>query len=76
MYYTTYTWVVIAPSSLEMVSGVLDSTLEMSKFTGALVKYKSHSQHQRLALARHLQEKVLQQVKEVLEMWIETHQGV
>jgi len=74
VFYTSYNWESVAPSSLEMVCSVLDSTLEMSKFTGALVKYKSHSQHQRLALSRHLQKNVLEQVKEVLEKWIESYQ--
>ena len=52
-----------------MVEQVIAATLATSKFTGAMVKYKSHSQYQRLALAKHLHVDVLRRGRTVLEDW-------
>jgi len=70
VHYTTYELLVVVPIGLEMVEQVLDATLSSSKLTGAFVKYKSYSQHQRLALAKHLQVEVLEQGRKVMENWV------
>jgi len=69
VHYTTYNLTLLAPTSLQMVEQVIAAMLATSKFTGAMVKYKSHSQHQRLALAKHLQVDVLRRGRTVLEDW-------
>jgi len=70
VHYTTCNLSYLASVSRDMVAQVLASSLGTSKFTGAAVKYKSLSQHQRLALAHHLQVDVLRRGKQVLEGWI------
>ena len=52
-----------------MVDQILAASLGTSKFTGAIVKYKSLSQHQRLAMSKHLQVEVLRRGILVLELW-------
>jgi len=69
VHYTTYNLTLLAPTSLQMVEQVIAATLATSKFSGAMVKYKSHSQHQRLALAKHLQVDVLRRGRTALEDW-------
>ena len=53
-----------------MVGQVLDAACGTGKLTGALVKYKSYSQHQRLALAKHLQVEILEQGRKAMETWV------
>ena len=52
-----------------MVYQILAASLGTSKFTGAIVKYKSLSQHQRLAMSKHLKIEVLRRGILVLEEW-------
>ena len=70
VHYTTYELSVVVPVGLEMVCQVLEATRGTSNLTGALVKYKSYSQHQRLALAKHLQVEILEQGRKVMETWV------
>ena len=70
VHYTTYQLSVVVPVGLEMVGQVLDAACGTGKLTGALVKYKSYSQHQRLALAKHLQVEILEQGRKVMETWV------
>jgi hypothetical protein len=69
VHYTSYNLSFIVPTCLEMVDQALASTLATTKFTGAMVKYKSMSQHQRLVLAKHLQVDVLRRASLVMNDW-------
>eukprot|EP00092_Neocalanus_flemingeri_P037096 GFUD01040382.1.p1 GENE.GFUD01040382.1~~GFUD01040382.1.p1 ORF type:complete len:466 (+),score=113.22 GFUD01040382.1:95-1492(+) len=69
VHYTKYNLMFLIPTSLQMVEQVLNANLSTCKYTGAMVKYKSLSQHQRLALSKHLHEDVLRRAIQVLEHW-------
>jgi len=69
VHYTTCNLSYLASVARDMVDQVLAAVLGTSKFTGATVKYKSLSQHQRLALAHHLQADVLRRGERVLDEW-------
>ena len=60
VHYTGYKVGALKVVIFEMVSHALAASLESSKFMGALIKYKSLSQHQRLVLAGHLNSRVLE----------------
>ena len=69
VHYTNYNFAILHTTCQEMVDQVLAATVATTKFTGAMVKYKSSSQHQRLALAKHLTEDVLRRTSLVLTDW-------
>ena len=55
--------------SQEMISAVLEGSTDGAKFTGAFVKYKSFSQHKRLALAKHFSRDSLKSALNVMNLW-------
>ena len=69
VHYTNYNIAILLTACHEMLDQVLAATISTTKFTGALVKYKSLSQHQRLVLAKHLTVDVLQRGSLVLTDW-------
>jgi len=69
IYYTTYSFSSIHNTCIMMLDQLRAVTCSNAKLTGSLNKYKSFSQHQRLALARHLSVDVLQKSCTVLTSW-------
>jgi len=69
IYYTTYSFSSIHNTCIMMLDQLRAATSSNAKLTGSLNKYKSLSQHQRLALARHLSVDVLQRSCTVLTSW-------
>ena len=69
VHYTNYNLAMLLSTCKEMLDQVLAATLSTTKFTGALVKYKSLSQHQRLVLAKHLTVDVFKRASLVLTDW-------
>jgi len=55
--------------SQEMISTVLEASKDGAKFTGAFVKYKSFSQHKRLAMAKHFSYGVLKSSLDAIKLW-------
>ena len=51
VHYTSFNLAILLPTFQEILDQVLAATISITKFTGALVKYKSMSQHKRLVLA-------------------------
>jgi len=74
VYYTKYNLAMLLTTCQEMMDQVLAATTSTTKFTGALVKYKSMSQHQRLVLAKHLTVDVLKRTSLVLTDWNDIQQ--
>ena len=68
-HYTTYNLASILVTCKEMMGQVLAAITDTTKLTGAITKYKSFSQHQRLVLSKHLTVKVLQKSSLVLSEW-------
>merc|ERR1712179_78942 len=68
-YYTTYNLSSILATCKEMMNAVLAAASDNTKLTGSITKYKSYSQHQRLALSKHLTKGVLQKSSLVLDEW-------
>jgi len=60
IHYTGYKIGALKMVIFEMISHALAVYLDSTKFMGALIKYKSLSQHQRLVLAGHLNFRVLE----------------
>jgi len=69
IHYTTYSFSSIHNTCIMMLDQLRAATSSNAKLTGSLNKYKSLSQHQRLALARHLSVDVLQRSCTVLTSW-------
>ena len=69
VHYTNYNLAILLPTCQEMLDQVLAPTISTTKFTGATVKYKSMSQHQRLVQAKHLTVDVLNRASLVLTDW-------
>merc|ERR1712025_224495 len=69
IHYTTYSFSSIHNTCIMMMDQLRAATCSNAKLTGSLNKYKSLSQHQRLALARHLSVDVLQKSCTVLTSW-------
>jgi len=69
IHYTTYSFTSIHNTCIMMLDQLRATTCSNAKLTGSLNKYKSLSQHQRLALARHLSVDVLQKSCTVLTSW-------
>merc|ERR1712142_654333 len=69
IHYTTYSFSSIHNTCILMLDQLRATTCSNAKLTGSLNKYKSFSQHQRLALARHLSVDVLQRSFTVLTSW-------
>jgi hypothetical protein len=69
VHYTNYNLAILLSTCQEMLDQTLAASISTTKFTGALVKYKSLSQHQRLVLAKHLTVDVLKRASLVLTDW-------
>jgi len=69
VHYSNYNFAILMSTCQEMLDQVLAATISTTKFTGALVKYKSLSQHQRLVLAKHLTVDVIKRASLVLTDW-------
>merc|ERR1719233_2797989 len=68
-YYTTYNIASILVTCKGMMGQVLAAITNTTKLTGAITKYRSFSQHQRLVLSKHLTVKVLQKGNAILSEW-------
>merc|ERR1712179_323820 len=68
-HYTAYNLSSILATCKEMMNAVLAAASENTKLTGSITKYKSYSQHHRLALSKHFTKGVLQRSSLVLDEW-------
>jgi len=68
-HFSTYNLSSILATCKEMMNQVLAAASENTKLIGSLTKYKSYSQHQRVALAKHLTLRALQRSSLVLDEW-------
>jgi len=70
-HYSTYNLSSILSTCKEMMNQVLAAASDNTKLIGSITKYKSYSQHQRVALAKHLALRVLQRSSLVLDEWLQ-----
>jgi len=70
-HYSTYNLSSILATCKEMMNQVLAAASDNTKFIGSITKYKSYSQHQRVALSKHLTLRVLQRSSLVLDEWLQ-----
>merc|ERR1719187_1349387 len=70
-HYTTYNLSSILATCKKMMNQVLAAASNNTKLIGSITKYKSYSQHQRVALAKHLTLGVLQRSSLVLDEWLQ-----
>ena len=69
VHFSGYSHTDLLQIALEMVNQMIHITAEDYKFRGAMTKYTSNSQHQKLATLPHVQKKVLKKARRVVLDW-------